>query len=195
MVGIIWDQAGQLGENGKYWIGRRMSGLIWYSELQGGSPRLCQLRPVSVGSEWTSFELCSGVYGIFWGPTNLLASTVIELDDTLPYLMGDTRDSAWATHGVSAEAYVWKTCTRVRWARFDSLIVVVNCCHSWCLRGPRVSCCRVISLAKLTIDSNIHDTLGNEWCLFAAPKRSNSSFIILLGSWDGYRLLGSRRDD
>jgi hypothetical protein len=26
--GIIGDGAGQLGENGKYWMGRRMSGMI-----------------------------------------------------------------------------------------------------------------------------------------------------------------------
>jgi hypothetical protein len=98
----------------------------------------------------------------FWGPKNLLALTVAELDDTLPYLTGDTWDSAWATHGVSAEAYAWKMCTRVRWAGLDSLIVVVNCCHSWCLRGPHVLCCQVISLARLTIDFNLHDTLRNE---------------------------------
>jgi hypothetical protein len=28
MVGIIGDRAEQLGKNGKYWMGRRMSGLI-----------------------------------------------------------------------------------------------------------------------------------------------------------------------
>jgi hypothetical protein len=27
-VGIIGDRAGQLGKNGEYWMGRRMSGLI-----------------------------------------------------------------------------------------------------------------------------------------------------------------------
>jgi hypothetical protein len=41
----IGDRVGQLGENGEYWMGRRMSGLI---KAQGGSPRLCQLRPASV---------------------------------------------------------------------------------------------------------------------------------------------------
>jgi hypothetical protein len=95
------------------------------------------------------------------GLANLVASSVVELDDTRPYLMGVTRDSAWATHGVSAEANAWKTCTRVRWARLDSFIVVVNYCHSWCLSGPRVSCCHVISLARLTIHSNLRDTLRN----------------------------------
>jgi hypothetical protein len=28
MVDIIGDWAGQLGENGEYWMGRRMSGMI-----------------------------------------------------------------------------------------------------------------------------------------------------------------------
>jgi hypothetical protein len=60
---------------------------------------------------------------------HILASSVIELDNTLPYLMDVRRDSSWATHGVSAEAYALKMCTRVGWAWLDSLIVVVNCCH------------------------------------------------------------------
>jgi hypothetical protein len=28
----------QLGENGEYWMGRKGNGLIWNSELQGGTP-------------------------------------------------------------------------------------------------------------------------------------------------------------
>jgi hypothetical protein len=28
VAGIIGDQAGQLGESGEYWMGRRVSGLI-----------------------------------------------------------------------------------------------------------------------------------------------------------------------
>jgi hypothetical protein len=51
MVGVIGDQVRQLGENGEYWMERKGSGLIWYSELQGGSLRLCQLGPTSVGFE------------------------------------------------------------------------------------------------------------------------------------------------
>jgi hypothetical protein len=47
-VGIIRDRAGQLGECGVYWMERRMSGVIRNSKLQGGSPRLCQLRSTSV---------------------------------------------------------------------------------------------------------------------------------------------------
>jgi hypothetical protein len=110
-------------------MGRRMSDLIQNSELQGGSPRLCRLRTDRL-APMSKFELCTGAYGILLCPTNLLASTVTELDDTLQYLMGDTRDSACAVHGESTEAYAWKTCTRVRWAWLDSLIVVMNCCHS-----------------------------------------------------------------
>jgi hypothetical protein len=43
---------------------------------------------------------------------------------------------------------VWRTCTRVWWARLNSLIVIVNSGHSWGLREPRVLCCQVISLAR-----------------------------------------------
>jgi hypothetical protein len=163
-----------------------MSGLIWNLELQGGSPRLCLLRtdrlaPVS------KFEFCTSAYGILWVPAKLLASTVAELDNTLPYLTGDTRDSAWAVHGVSAEAYAWKTCTRVRWARFDSLIVIMNYCHSWCLRGRRVSCCQVITLArfKLARVSAIPSDMGNT-CPFQSFRRI-IYFMILW--WELYGMM------
>jgi hypothetical protein len=36
--------------------------------------------------------------------------------------------------------------TRVRWARLNSLIVIVKGGHSCCLRGSRVSCCQVDTL-------------------------------------------------
>jgi hypothetical protein len=130
----------------------------------------------------SKFELCTGAYVILWGPANLLASSVAELDDTLPYLMGDTWDSAWAVHGVSIEAYAWKTCTRVRWARLDSLIVVVNCCHPWCPSGSRVLCCQVFILArfKLARVSVIPSDIDNTCPLQSFS--SNSTFIMLLGS-------------
>jgi hypothetical protein len=50
-VDIIGDQAGQLGENGEYWMGRMRVVWIINSEIHGGSPRLCRLRPRSVGSK------------------------------------------------------------------------------------------------------------------------------------------------
>jgi hypothetical protein len=121
MVGINGDRAGQLGESGEYWMGRKGSGLIRYSELQGGRPclrwlRIDRLAPVS------KFELCTSAYGISWGPANWVASCVAKTKAILPYLMGVHRDSAWVTHSVSAEAYAWKMCTRVRWALIISLV-------------------------------------------------------------------------
>jgi hypothetical protein len=99
-----------------------------------------------------------------WGPTNLVASTVVMLADTPPYLT----DVYWDSVGAPTDArrgITWKACTRVRWARLDSLIIVVNCGHSWCLHEPRVSCCHVLSLAWCIIDLNLRDTLKNGWRL------------------------------
>jgi hypothetical protein len=54
----------------------------------------------------------------------------------------------------------WKTCTRVRWAQLNSLVIVVNYYHSWCLRTH--VCCVVRFIPhKVYIDSNLHDTLRN----------------------------------
>jgi hypothetical protein len=50
-VGIIGDRAGQLWENGEYWMGRMRVVWIINSELHSGSPRLYRLRPASVGFE------------------------------------------------------------------------------------------------------------------------------------------------
>jgi hypothetical protein len=46
----------------------------------------------------------------------------------------------------------WKTYTRVWWACLNSLIVVMNCDHLWCLRGSCASCCQVISLARCILN-------------------------------------------
>jgi hypothetical protein len=54
--------------------------------------------------------------------SNLVALCITETEAILPYLTSVHRDSAWATHIVSAEAYTWKTCTRVRWALIVSLV-------------------------------------------------------------------------
>jgi hypothetical protein len=50
-VGIIGDWAEAIRGMGEYWMGRMRMVWIVNSELKGGSPRLCQLRPASVGSE------------------------------------------------------------------------------------------------------------------------------------------------
>jgi hypothetical protein len=43
------------------------------------------------------------------GAVNLVASCVTELNDTLSCLTDVIWDSVRATHGLSAEAFVWKT--------------------------------------------------------------------------------------
>jgi hypothetical protein len=148
MGGIIGDQTRQLGGNGEYWIGRKGSGLIWNSELQGGSPRLCRLRTDRLAS-MSKFELCTGAYRILWGPVNWVVSCAAETEVILSYLMGVKWDSAWATHGVSTEAYTWKTCTRVRW----TLIIFFTALWTVATRGALLAhvCCvvRLLSLQGL----------------------------------------------
>jgi hypothetical protein len=72
------------------------------------------------------------------------------LDDTLPHFMGVQWDSVQATHGVSAEAYMWKT----------ALGEVGPGAAFWsCHELLRVSCCQVYTLTGLTIDSNLRNTI------------------------------------
>jgi hypothetical protein len=113
-----------------------------------------------------------------WGLANMVASTVAELDDTLPYLQGvqgivygPPTDARWGT--------AWKTCTRVMWARLDSLIVIVNCCHPWCLHDLHVPCCWLDTLARFKL-TWVAMTLSNmsDSCLLLS-FRSNSTFIML----------------
>jgi hypothetical protein len=110
--GLIWDQVGQLGESEKYWMKmmRVIYFHIWSSE--GGSSRLCRLRidrlaPLSkIDYVMTSTRL--------WGPANLAASMVAELDDTPPYLMDDV-GIVWGTPTDVRRCIACKTCTRVWW--------------------------------------------------------------------------------
>jgi hypothetical protein len=143
--GIIGDRAGLLGENEEYWMGRKGSGLIWNSELQGGSPRLCWLR-IDRLALVSKLELCTGAYRILWGPANWVASCAAETKTILPYLTDVKWDSEWTTHGVSTEAYAWKTCTRVRWALIVSLTALWTIATRGALPG-RV--CRVVRLLPL----------------------------------------------
>jgi hypothetical protein len=178
MVGINGDWARQLGESREYWMGRKGSGLIQYSELQGDSPRLSWLRtnhlaPVS------KFELCTSAYGISWGPANWVASCVAKMKAILLYLIDVYWDSAWATHGVSTEAYAWKTCTRVRWALIISLTM------SWTVatRLPSWLSCVVLSgLYSCKVDywfesPRLPSDMGNTCMLQSFSRIIN--FIIL----------------
>jgi hypothetical protein len=126
-------------------MGRKGSGLIWNSKLQGGGPSLCRLRPMMIGSEWTSIWNVLTHMGHMESP-NWLGSCAAEMEAILPYLMGVQWDSAWATHGVSVEAYTWKMCTRVTWALIISLTV------SWIIatRDALLACvCHVLRFIHL----------------------------------------------
>jgi hypothetical protein len=88
LIDFMRDRVGQLGESGECQMGRSESGLhdIWSSE--GGSPRLCRLRTASVDPPATSIDYVLNIRAI-WVPANLVASTVAELDDTLPRFTDD----------------------------------------------------------------------------------------------------------
>jgi hypothetical protein len=49
---------------------------------------------------------------------------------------------------------MWKTYTNVLWGQLDSLIVIVNYSHSWCLCDSHVSCRKVILLARCILIQN-----------------------------------------
>jgi hypothetical protein len=149
---------------------------VWSCE--GGSPQLFQLRTASVGPWGASIDYVL-THTRLWGPANLVTLTVVEFDDTTPYLT----DAIGIVCGPPTDAHrgiTWKTCTRVRWAWLDSLIVVVNCGHSWDLREPHVSFCHIISLTRLHMDLNLHDTLGYGWGLLTVFKHSNGTLLLLI---------------
>jgi hypothetical protein len=82
LIGFMRDWAGQLGESGEYRMGRSESGPHDIRSSEGGSLHLCRLKSVSVGPPATSIDPLR-IWAI-WVPANLVASTVIELDDILP---------------------------------------------------------------------------------------------------------------
>jgi hypothetical protein len=158
--GIIGGSVGQFWGKWRILDGRLRGIWIVNSELHGGIPCLCRLRPASVGSEWASIWNVLTHMGHMESP-NWVASCVDELDDTLPHFMSVQWDSVWATHGVFAEPYVWKTALGPA-GLFGHVVI---CCHSQCPLGLRVSYCQVYTVARLTIDSNLHNALGHGWWL------------------------------
>jgi hypothetical protein len=81
--------------------------------LRPGGATRCKWRiPDGKGGEWCVFmfraQLRTTDTGLM-GPTNLVALTVIELDDTLPRFMDVQWDSVWATHGLPIEVLTWNT--------------------------------------------------------------------------------------
>jgi hypothetical protein len=94
-----------------------------------------------------------------WGPTNIVASTDTELDDTLPRFMDVQWDSMRATHGLPIEVFTWKTVLgrgRTRSRLFDSQR------KRWPLvLPPWITCVMLLGYfaCKVYIDSNLCDTL------------------------------------
>jgi hypothetical protein len=113
---------------------------------EGGSPHLCRLRTASVEPCGTSIDYVLA-HTEFIGSHKLSSfdgcwvgrhSTILH--SGIGIVWGPPTDAHW---GIA-----WKTCTRVWWARLDSLIVIMNCGLSWCLHGSRVSCYQVIFHVK-----------------------------------------------
>jgi hypothetical protein len=119
---------------------RSESGLMSDSELRGGSPHPCRLRtdclaPVSkfdyvlAHMRFMRSRKLSSFDGRRVGQS--LTSPVVMYTKIV---YGPPMDSS--TCGIT-----WNKCTREWCDPVDSLIIVMNCGHSWCLRGSRVSCC------------------------------------------------------
>jgi hypothetical protein len=103
---------------------------------------------------------------------NWVASCATKIEAILPYLTDVKWDSAWATHGVSAEAYAWKTWTRVRWA------LIISLTSSWIVATHgvlRTYVCHVVRFILLQGWLLIRMSGG----LFAAPKCRIINFIIM----------------
>jgi hypothetical protein len=105
LVGSMRDRVGQLGESREYQMGRSESGMLSYSELQMWYPLLVSIKD-RVG--WALLQQAMIMYWHIWdlwGPAILVASTVSELDDTLPRFTDVQWDSVQATHGLPIEVF------------------------------------------------------------------------------------------
>jgi hypothetical protein len=126
-----------------WWEGRG-----WY-DLKFRAPRWWP-PPVSV-KDWSSGpdEQVLVVYWRIWVlmGSHKLSSFVCRWDGSYPTIPNWSKwDSAWATHGVSVEAYAWKTCTRMRWA----LIVSLTALWTVATRGALLArVCRGVRLLPL----------------------------------------------
>jgi hypothetical protein len=154
---------GQLGEMGEYWMGMIGRDLIWNSELQGGSPCLCQLRPMLVDPIEQAFECtdASGTYGI----PKLNSFMCQWVGWYLTSLHGCTMGSCSGHQQCVHQGIHVEDGTRARWDPARVLGLIMNSCHSWCPPGLRVLCYQVYNITRLTIDFNLCDTLGHGWWL------------------------------
>jgi hypothetical protein len=102
-----------------------------------------------------------------WGPANLVASTVAELDNTLLYFTDDIGIVFGPTTDYPRGFRV-EDGTRIRWARLDFLIVITKGDHSCCLRGSCVSYCLVTLQGLILIRiSATHSDMGDACSLLS----------------------------
>jgi hypothetical protein len=115
-----------------------------------------------------------------WGPANLLASMVIELDDTLPRFTVVQWDSVRATYGLPVEVFTWKT--SLGWGRTRSWLFDSH--HKrWPLVLPLWLTCVVLSgyfPCKVYIDSNLCNTLRYGWSLLTEFKHRSCTDIMVV---------------
>jgi hypothetical protein len=69
-------------------MGRLRVIYFYFQSSKGGSPRLCRLRADRLALV-NKIELCTDAYKIYGDPTNVVALTVAELDDTPLYFTDD----------------------------------------------------------------------------------------------------------
>jgi hypothetical protein len=118
------------------------SGLMSDLDLRGGSPFPCRLRtdrlaPVS------KFDYVPSHTG-FMGSRKLSSFNGHRVGQSLTSrTMMYTRIVYRPPTDSPACGITWKMCTRERCSPPDSLIVVTNCGHLWCIHGSRVLCFEV----------------------------------------------------
>jgi hypothetical protein len=159
------DRAGQLGESGKYWMGRLR--VVWYQIRSSNvvAPVCIDWGPI-VWPRWTrlSFVL---THTWFMGSHKLSSFDGCWVERHPTVLHGWHWDSVRATNGLPGEVFMWKTTLGYGGpARlFDSQ------CKMWPLVIPVWFTCVMLSgyfPCNVTIDLKLRDTLGYGWSLFAA---------------------------
>jgi hypothetical protein len=115
------------------------------AELRGGSPRLCRLRTDRLALV-SKFDYVLA-HMRFMGSHKLSSFYGYRVGQSLTSLAVTYTGIVYGPPTASpACGIAWKTCMRERCDSTDSLIIVANCGHSWCLRCSRVSCYQVVPL-------------------------------------------------
>jgi hypothetical protein len=162
---------GQLGESGEYRTGRLRVVCVHIRSFESGSPCLCRLRTASVGPCCNKHWVVYWRIWDLWGPANLVALTVAELDDTPLYFT----DDIGIVFEPSTDYPSRFLCGRWHLGMVGPAQLFDSHRERWSLVLPSWLTCVVLPdwyLAMLYyIHSNLCDTLGYGWGLFAVSKR------------------------